>query len=172
MYPNSSFIAPSNGGHPTDAAEYNQSYPSFSMRQTSNVPSQVTGYYGPSLQNQQTGYPNANQLSAFNSNPQQQELATNSQSTGHPLHMQSAQQSLVPAPTGQTSAEMAESFQHSGGAQAPVRLPPTGVRIPKIRLSFLTAQDQARFEQLFKSAVGNGQALSGNSFCIQTSVGC
>ncbi len=35
------------------------------------------------------------------------------------------------------------------------------MKIPKIRLSFLTATDQAKFEQLFKSAVGEGQALDG-----------
>ena len=36
-----------------------------------------------------------------------------------------------------------------------------GPKIPNIRLSFITVQDQTRFEQLFKSAVGEGQALSG-----------
>ena len=43
------------------------------------------------------------------------------------------------------------------------------VKIPDQRLSFITAADQAKFEQLFKSAVGPGeQALSGkisNSVC-------
>jgi len=34
-------------------------------------------------------------------------------------------------------------------------------KIPSIRLSFITAQDQAQFEQLFKAAVGEGQAISG-----------
>ena len=34
-------------------------------------------------------------------------------------------------------------------------------RIPNIRLSFITATDQAKFEQLFKSAVGEGTALDG-----------
>ena len=38
---------------------------------------------------------------------------------------------------------------------------PSATKIPKIRLSFLTATDQAKFEQLFKSAVGDGQALGG-----------
>ena len=40
-------------------------------------------------------------------------------------------------------------------------MPTSGAKIPKIRLSFLTATDQAKFEQLFKSAVGDGQALDG-----------
>jgi len=31
-----------------------------------------------------------------------------------------------------------------------------------MRLSFIVAQDQAKFEQLFKSAVGKNQALSGD----------
>ncbi|CAZ83899.1 unnamed protein product [Tuber melanosporum] len=35
-------------------------------------------------------------------------------------------------------------------------------KIPTIRLSFITAADQAKFEQLFKAAVGEGQALSGD----------
>lgn len=34
--------------------------------------------------------------------------------------------------------------------------------IPGIRLSFITATDQAKFEQLFKSAVGNNTALEGD----------
>jgi actin cytoskeleton-regulatory complex protein PAN1 len=34
-------------------------------------------------------------------------------------------------------------------------------KIPNIRLSFITATDQAKFEQLFKSAAGNDQALDG-----------
>lgn len=40
-------------------------------------------------------------------------------------------------------------------------MPNAGAKIPKIRLSFLTATDQAKFEQLFKSAAGGGQALDG-----------
>jgi hypothetical protein len=37
----------------------------------------------------------------------------------------------------------------------------SGFKIPNIRLSFITASDQAKFEQLFKSAVGTGQAMTG-----------
>jgi hypothetical protein len=36
-----------------------------------------------------------------------------------------------------------------------------GSKIPNIRLSFITATDQAKFEQLFKSAVGAGQSMTG-----------
>lgn len=37
-----------------------------------------------------------------------------------------------------------------------------GSRIPNVRLSFITAPDQAKFEQLFKSATSGEQALSGD----------
>lgn len=68
----------------------------------------------------------------------------------------------VPQPTGMTSSQIADSFR-SNAAKPPVPKASTGMsKIPNIRLSFITAQDQAKFEQLFKSAVGNGQALSGD----------
>ncbi|KAK8203043.1 hypothetical protein IWZ01DRAFT_516059 [Phyllosticta capitalensis] len=66
-----------------------------------------------------------------------------------------------PQPTGMTSSQMADSFR--GPSAQPQAPQPTSAnsKIPSIRLSFITAQDQAKFEQLFKSAVGNGQAMSG-----------
>lgn len=60
---------------------------------------------------------------------------------------------------------MADSFKTAGAPAARGRRASkakTGVKIPSIRLSFITAQDQAKFEQLFKSAVGDGQTLSGD----------
>lgn len=81
--------------------------------------------------------------------------------------MQTGQQPAqlgLPQRTGQTSAEMAQSFQGTSAAAAqPAKPTKTGSKIPTIRLSFITAQDQAKFEQLFKSAVGDGQALSGEN---------
>jgi hypothetical protein len=59
-----------------------------------------------------------------------------------------------------TSAQMADSFRGSSSVPPPV--PAKSSKIPSIRLSFITAQDQAKFEQLFKSAVGDSQALSGD----------
>lgn len=57
---------------------------------------------------------------------------------------------------------MADSFRGSAATQPPAQAPAkTGGKIPSIRLSFITAQDQAKFEQLFKSATGGEQALSG-----------
>jgi actin cytoskeleton-regulatory complex protein PAN1 len=59
---------------------------------------------------------------------------------------------------------MADSFRSSASSssQASTRKVPAGSKIPSIRLSFITASDQAKFEQLFKSAVGNGQAMTGD----------
>ncbi|KAK3997296.1 hypothetical protein QBC44DRAFT_91939 [Cladorrhinum sp. PSN332] len=54
--------------------------------------------------------------------------------------------------------EMAASFQTAGGSMpAASSAPRQANKIPNIRLSFITAQDQAKFETLFKSAVGDGQ---------------
>lgn len=71
---------------------------------------------------------------------------------------------VKPQPTGFT--EMAASF-HTGGASKPrgrrvdKQSPPN--KIPNIRLSFITAQDQSKFETLFKSAIGEGSmTMSGD----------
>jgi epidermal growth factor receptor substrate 15 len=63
---------------------------------------------------------------------------------------------MKPQPTG--FSEMAASFQ-TGGTPKPKgrRDNKSTNKIPNIRLSFITAQDQAKFETLFKSAVGDGQ---------------
>lgn len=58
---------------------------------------------------------------------------------------------------------MANSFRSSASTQPAQPAPKqSGGKIPNIRLSFITAQDQAKFEQLFKSATGGDQALSGD----------
>ncbi|KAI1434344.1 hypothetical protein GGR50DRAFT_662726, partial [Xylaria sp. CBS 124048] len=69
--------------------------------------------------------------------------------------------SLKPQPTGFSA--MAASFR-TGGPEAQAAPPPPSKtsKIPNIRLSFITAQDQAKFETLFKSAVGeNNTTMSG-----------
>ncbi|KKK15512.1 hypothetical protein AOCH_004375, partial [Aspergillus ochraceoroseus] len=134
---------------------------------------QATGFPGGQLPPQFTGFPGAPAPA-----PQQLQL----QQTGFPPQapqpqyagfasqgqVQSPPQIQLPTATGlplqtapQTSSQIADSFQSASGA-AP--LPPpksTGNKIPNIRLSFITAQDQAKFEQLFKSAVGDSQAMTG-----------
>ncbi|KAF5658803.1 actin cytoskeleton-regulatory complex pan1, partial [Fusarium heterosporum] len=63
---------------------------------------------------------------------------------------------MKPQATGFT--EMAASFQTGGTAKPRGRRAEKSQpnKIPNIRLSFITAQDQAKFETLFKSAVGDG----------------
>ncbi|KAH8698270.1 hypothetical protein BGW36DRAFT_375788 [Talaromyces proteolyticus] len=144
---------------------------------------QATGFPGGQPQAQYTGYPGV-------SAPQQPGLPTYSHSQppqpqshlqpqypgfGQNQLQQAPQQqpalSQFPAPTGavpsiavhKTSSQMAQSFQDTGGpASRPTPPPKTGgSRIPSIRLSFITAQDQAKFEQLFKAAAGESQTLDG-----------
>lgn len=138
---------------------------------------QFTGYPGqqqafqqpqqqpPQLQPQFTGYPGQQQQSfqqppqqqSFQQAPQQQPFQTGQQSMPPPAQPQR------PQLTGMTSSQMADSFRGpSSQPQQPQAPQPTGSKIPSIRLSFITAQDQTKFEQLFKSAVGNGQAMSGD----------
>lgn len=57
---------------------------------------------------------------------------------------------------------MAASFQTGGTAKPAGRRSGKTNKIPNIRLSFITAADQTRFETLFKAAVGNDSTLSGD----------
>lgn len=60
---------------------------------------------------------------------------------------------------------MADSFKTPDSTPARGRRaekPKSGVKIPGVRLSFITATDQSKFEALFRSAVGDGQTLSGD----------
>ncbi|KAI9893646.1 MAG: actin organization and endocytosis protein [Vezdaea aestivalis] len=146
---------------------------------------QPTGYGSQPLQSQYTGYPGqlqqqpqptgvapsqSFQQSQFQNQQQQQQYSQQQQpqflqpqATAAPFQQQQqTAQPVNPQPTGQTSSQMAASFR----SNAPSVPPPSstikpGSRIPNIRLSFVTAQDQAKFETLFKSAVGVGSALSG-----------
>jgi len=175
MYSNSSsFLGGAQSARPS-GPQYGQ--PSFSgplqgqQQQPTAFSQQPTGFAGGSLQPQFTGYPGqvqtqnfqAQQQPAYTGYPLQGQPAFQNQPHGQqPVQtLQTPAASVLPQRTGQTSSQIAQSFKA-------VRPPPptpckaaTGTKIPKIRLSFLTAQDQAKFEQLFKSAVGDGQALDG-----------
>ncbi|RKF61414.1 Actin cytoskeleton-regulatory complex protein pan1 [Erysiphe neolycopersici] len=129
------------------------------------------------LQMQQTGFPSQNSSTSFGMGqaPQQQVFQNNVPHIQNipqlPQQYQNQSQPLQPleAPMQQTQptgfAAMADSFktESSNTLARGRRVPKTqsGVKIPNIRLSFITAQDQAKFETLFKSAVGNEQTLSG-----------
>jgi hypothetical protein len=105
------------------------------------------------MQPQFTGYPGQQNQSFQQQAPQQQPFQTGAPPPA-PKQM--------PQPTGMTSAQMADSFRGSSSQPPPPPPPAKSNKIPNIRLSFITAQDQAKFEQLFKSATGDAQALSGD----------
>jgi hypothetical protein len=130
---------------------------------------QATGFPAGQLQPQFTGFP-GQQSQQQQPQLQQQQSFQQPQYTGYPPQNQSqpqAPQLQVSQPTGlptrlKTSSEIANSFQADGASGPPPQVPPkTGSRIPSIRLSFITAQDQAKFEQLFKSAVGDSKTMEG-----------
>lgn len=117
---------------------------------------QFTGFPA-QQQSQFTGYPGGQQNQSFQQPPLQQSFQT-----GAPPPQLSSISPQIPQPTGMTSSQMADSFRGSASQQQlPPPPPAKSHKIPNIRLSFITAQDQAKFEQLFKSAAGNNQALSG-----------
>ncbi|KAF1360180.1 hypothetical protein EJ07DRAFT_116752 [Lizonia empirigonia] len=151
------------------------------------MPPQQTGFGGAPMQPMQqqfTGYPGQPQQTGFGQQPQQlqsqftgypgqqqnqgfQQQAPPQQpfQTGAPQQQQQQQpppQPQRPQPTGMTSSAMVDSFRGSSSSKPPPVPAKTGSKIPSIRLSFITAQDQAKFEQLFKSAAGDSQALSGD----------
>ncbi|KAF1987834.1 hypothetical protein K402DRAFT_392629 [Aulographum hederae CBS 113979] len=136
----------------------------------------------PPMPQQYTGFPGQGQQS-FQQQPQQQQPFQTGQQmpqqspfqtgqppqqqqqfqTGQSSQPQAPAQPQRPQPTGMTSSQMADSFKSTASQPPPPPAAPSkGSKIPNIRLSFITAQDQAKFEQLFKSAVGNEQALSGD----------
>ncbi|KAI9808232.1 MAG: hypothetical protein M1825_004689 [Sarcosagium campestre] len=163
---------------PGQSSQYGVPQPN--LTQQNGFATQPTGYAASSLQSQYTGYPpqpqglqpnfqqgqqQLQQQPQFTGYPQQGQQALQSQATAAPQQPQQQQQlqPSIPQSTGQTSSQIAQSFQSIPASQTP-RASATGVsaKIPSIRLSFITAADQAKFEQLFKSAVGEGQALSGD----------
>ncbi|GAB7359422.1 hypothetical protein MBLNU230_g6070t1 [Neophaeotheca triangularis] len=124
--------------------------------------------YGSGLQAQQTGFQQP-QPTGFQQQQPQQPQPTGMggmgfQSQGQQSSLQPPAQPQRPQQTGMTSSDVANSFRASPGPSAAPSAPQRsgGGKIPSIRLSFITAQDQEKFEQLFKSAVGNDQSLSGD----------
>ncbi|KAL8869927.1 MAG: hypothetical protein Q9174_003905 [Haloplaca sp. 1 TL-2023] len=150
--------------------QYGQSTFPNPQQQPTGYQQQNSGYGGGSMQPQLTGYPGQGQPQNFQAQQQQPQYTGYPQQQQQQLPQQQQFQTgqqpgpQVPQKTGQTSSQIAASFgpapsaqtQQSGSQQSS-----GSTKIPKIRLSFLTATDQAKFEQLFKSAVGDGQALDG-----------
>jgi actin cytoskeleton-regulatory complex protein PAN1 len=131
---------------------------------------QFTGYPGQAQPQQsfQTGVPPMPQMpqqfqQQFQQQQQQQAANFSSPTTQTPPTIPPPPPKAMTAqPTGFSA--MAASFK-TGGVQSQ----PAGRRaerkpankIPNIRLSFITATDQAKFETLFKSAVGDDMTMSG-----------
>ena len=165
--PQSNFMNPNPTGY--GQAPLQQQFTGYPMQ------AQPTGFQPQQMQ-QQTGFPGQQNPSPFGNvqAPQQQSFQTGAPPMPQipqqyqPQVQQQPQPPPVapvqkPQPTG--FAAMADSFKSTPSA-APARgrraSKSKGAKIPNIRLSFITAQDQAKFETLFKSAVGDGQTLSGD----------
>lgn len=147
--------------------------------QAQSLQQQYTGFPGQAQQGFQTGAPPVPSIPAqYQQNQpglQQQQppfqggmpssqptgFSSSPQPTGAPSQTAAA---MKPQPTGFN--EMAASFQTGGGPKQPARPaaePKAPNKIPNIRLSFITAQDQSKFETLFKSAVGESSTtMSGD----------
>lgn len=138
--------------------------------QAPQQPQQLQPQQLPPQQQQFTGFQPQSQTSSFQSpqppsfqQPQQQSFQSQ-QPQQPPQAQQAPQVQQQPPPTPlkpqQTSSQIAQSFNVGSAPTPPLPAKQSG-KIPNIRLSFITATDQAKFEQLFKSAVGNEQALDG-----------
>ena len=149
-------LQPQATGYPPQQQQYQQPQPTGLPQQPQQQQQQYGGFQAPQptgyqtqLQPQQTGYPPQQQQ-------QQQQQPTIAPPPAQPQRAQ---------PTGMTSSDIANSFrpaQAAQSAQPPSAPSSSGTRIPNVRLSFITAPDQAKFEQLFKSATSGAQALSGD----------
>ncbi|OAL27221.1 hypothetical protein AYO20_09819 [Fonsecaea nubica] len=152
-------FAPQPTGFPGQLQAQQTGFPGYQQQQSFQTPAQ---------QPQFTGYPPQNppQQPPFQQQPPLQALAFQQQPSFQAPPPAPAQQPPAAAPLRpqQTSAQIAASFTQGSSPSAPAskrRESKSSNRIPNIRLSFITATDQAKFEQLFKSAAGDGQALSG-----------
>lgn len=170
--PQQSYLNPNPTGY--GQAPLQQQFTGYPMQsqqagyqQSQQMQPQATGFQGqpspfgnaqaPQQQNFQTGVPPMPQI------PQQyQSHVQQPQSQPQPQQQPAAP---VQKPQATGFAAMADSFRSTTSAPARGRRSSKaskGAKIPSIRLSFITAQDQAKFETLFKSAVGNEQTLSGD----------
>ncbi|KAF7452013.1 PolyA nuclease [Pyrenophora tritici-repentis] len=133
------------------------------QQQFTGFPGQPQGF-GQQPQPQQpqfTGYP-GQQGQQFQQQQAPQQMPFQTGAPPQQQQQQAPAQPQRPQPTGMTSAQMADSFRGNSASSVPPPVPAKTTKIPNIRLSFITAQDQAKFEQLFKTAVGTSHALSGD----------
>ncbi|KAL3707932.1 actin organization and endocytosis protein [Talaromyces marneffei ATCC 18224] len=150
-FPGGQQLQPQYTGFPGAAnpTAFQQSYgqPSLQPPQQQQLQPQFTGFPGAAPQNQfaPSQPPQA---------PQQQNAA--------PQQFPSASAAPPTIAVHKTSAQMAQSFMQDSASSRPTPPPKSGPRIPNMRLSFITAEDQAKFEQLFKAAAGDDVILDGD----------
>lgn len=153
---------------PTGYMNYQQTgFVGQPLQQQQPMQQQFTGYPGqaPQLQQQFTGFPG-----------QQAQQPMQQQYTGTPRPGSSfgGAQGMPPPPVPAIPAQFQQPQQTAYTPQAapapqttpqatgaPAVKPKPNVHIPNIRLSFIQAGDQAKFEQLFRAASNGEQALSG-----------
>ena len=166
----------------------------------SNSPFTATGngFSGPSIPYNQTSYLNPQQTSQQHighgpipANSPAQSLATRASGFTHASNFGPSSQThpsttganqsqsfnarpIQPVATGrqvggQTSSEIAQSFSATE-PPPPATQSNATLKIPNDRLSFLTLEDQIKFTNLFKSAVGDEQTLEGQSPATYTSL--
>lgn len=162
-------LQPQATGYPGQLQSQPTGYPGQLQPQATGYPvplqyqnqGNTTGGQQQTLQSQYTGFPGQGQQQYQQAQQQQQPQPPMQQQQQTPQAQ--APQRLQSQPTGMTSAQMADSFR-SSPAQPPSRAqaPVNHSNIPKQRLSFITAQDQGKFETLFRSAVGTQQVMSGD----------
>ncbi|KFZ05348.1 hypothetical protein V501_08444 [Pseudogymnoascus sp. VKM F-4519 (FW-2642)] len=182
MFSGSNSYLGGNAGRPTGPPQQQQQFNSYNQNQQPNsfpqqqnaqtggfqmnpqptgFQPQPTGFQQPApLQSQYTGFPGAQPQ--YGQNQQQQDFGAPPMPMQQPQQQQQQPQApVLPQPTG--FSQMAASFQ-TGDSKPKGRRQPQAksTKIPSIRLSFITAKDQAQFETLFKSAAGDDQALSGD----------
>lgn len=188
MYSGSSSYLGGNAGRPTGQQQFS-SYGPGQQQQGGAFPGQQPGLQPPGAfpmsaqptgfqQPQQTGYqqqaPLQQQYTGFPAQSQYGQQGQQQQGfvpppmppmPPMPTQQQPKQQQQAPVqpqPTG--FSQMTASFQNLATSSKPKgrRAAKPSTKIPNIRLSFITAKDQAQFETLFKSAAGDEQALSGD----------
>ncbi|PNY24730.1 Actin cytoskeleton-regulatory complex protein [Tolypocladium capitatum] len=141
-------------GYPMQAQPTGMPQPSQPLQQ------QYTGYPGQAQPQQsfQAGAPPMPSIPPQFQQQFQQQQFQQQQQQSPGLQPPQSSGPTQPQATGFTA--MAASFH--GAQERPVERKLTN-KIPNIRLSFITAQDQAKFETLFKSAVGNNSTtMSGD----------
>ena len=138
-------------------------FPGFQQQQSFQAPVQQPQFTGYPLQSQAQQPPFQQPQQPPQAPPFQQQASFQAAPQPPPQPQSQLQPPPAPIRPQQTSSQIAQSFTtgSASAGQSNRRASKSASRIPNIRLSFITATDQAKFEQLFKSAVGDSQALDG-----------